>query len=63
MKSIPIYFSDLNEEAQKNLMMMVGAKEPSDMGWDLDILPLAYYDVEDTSALEFFMNNKEVGLE
>ena len=60
MKSMPIYFSDLNEDAQKRLLELVGEKDAKDMNWDMDILPLAYYYVEDTSALTFFLNCKEV---
>lgn len=53
MKSMPIYFSDLNEAAQKELLEFVGVEDPKDMNWDVDILPLAYYDVEDTSDQTF----------
>lgn len=47
MKSFEIYFSDLNEEAQEALLELVGAADPSEMNWDLDIVPLAIVDFED----------------
>lgn len=43
MEDFPIYFSDLNEEAQKRLLNFIGADEAKDMNWDVDICPLAYY--------------------
>lgn len=60
MKTMPIYFSDLNEAAQKKILEVAGVESPKDMNWDIDILPLAYYEVEDTSALTFFLNCEEV---
>ena len=47
MKTFEIYFSDLNEDAQKRLLEAVGADKPSDMNWDIDILPIAMYDFEE----------------
>ena len=38
-----IYFSDLNENAQKRLLEAVGINEASDMNWDMDICPIATY--------------------
>lgn len=38
-----IYFSDLNEEAQKDLLEVVGVSEPAEMNWDIDICPIAMY--------------------
>ena len=49
---IPIYFSDLNEEAQKTIMNAVGIENPSEMNWDVDMAPLAYYCVEVDDGLE-----------
>ena len=43
MEDFDIYFSDLNEEAQKRLMEAVGILDPREMNWDLDILPLASF--------------------
>ena len=40
-----IYFSDLNEEAQKRLLEAVGVTDPAEMNWDIDILPLADYPI------------------
>ena len=47
MKTFKIYFSDLNEDAQKRLLEAVGQKEPKDMNWDVDICPIAMYDFEE----------------
>lgn len=47
MKTFYIYFSDLNEDAQKELLDLVGAKNASEMNWDLDIVPLASVDFEE----------------
>ena len=38
-----IYFSDLNEDAQKRLLEFVGEEEPEDMNWDADICPIAIF--------------------
>lgn len=45
-KSFEIYFSDLNADAQKRLLEFVGEEDPSDMNWDLDICPIAEFDIE-----------------
>ena len=42
-----IYFSDLNEDAQKRLLIAVGAESPEEMNWDLDIIPLAVFEFEE----------------
>ena len=47
MKSFEIYFSDLNDDAQKRLLEAVNVKEPADMNWDMDILPIAIFDIEE----------------
>lgn len=46
MKTFEIYFSDLNEDAQKRLLKAVGAETATDMNWDIDICPIAMYDFE-----------------
>ncbi len=46
MDSFEIFFSDLNEDAQKRLLDFVGAESAKDMNWDMDILPIATFDVE-----------------
>ena len=46
MSSFNIYFSDLNEKAQKELLEFVGEKDPKDCNWDMDICPIAVYDDE-----------------
>ncbi len=42
-----IYFSDLNEDAQKRLLDAVKAEKPSDMNWDMDIFPLFTFTFSD----------------
>jgi hypothetical protein len=34
-KMFEIYFSDLNEHAQKELLELAGVKDPKDMNWDV----------------------------
>lgn len=46
MESFEIYFSDLNEDAQKRLLDAVGAESAADMNWDMDIIPIAQYNFE-----------------
>lgn len=46
MKTFEIYFSDLNEDAQKRLLEAVGVDTASDMNWDIDMCPIAMYDFE-----------------
>lgn len=46
MKTFEIYFSDLNEDAQKRLLEAVGVETAADMNWDIDICPIAMYDFE-----------------
>lgn len=57
MKTINIYFSDLNDKAQKELLKAVGAETPEDMNWstdwDKDILPIAQFDFEEETGGEF----------
>ena len=43
MDEFQIFFSDLNEEAQKELLEYVGAESPEEMNWDLDIIPIATF--------------------
>lgn len=45
MKTFEIYFNDLNERAQKELMELVGLEKPEDGNWTY--LPLATVDFED----------------
>ena len=42
-----IYFSDLNEDAQNRLLKFVGAESPDEMNWDMDILPVATFEIEE----------------
>ena len=46
MINFPIYFSNLNEETQRRLLEAIGAKDPSEMNWDMDILPIAELEFE-----------------
>ena len=46
LKTFEIYFSDLNEDAQKRIMEMVKIDDPKEMNWDIDMCPIAMYDVE-----------------
>lgn len=45
MNSIEIYFSDLNEEAQKEVLKLYGIKKVED--GNLDIIPLCVLEVEE----------------
>lgn len=46
MRQFEIYFSDLNEDAQKRLLDACGYESASAGNWDIDILPLAIYDFQ-----------------
>lgn len=46
MNTFEIYFSDLNEDAQKRLLEAVGAETALDMNWDIDMCPIAMCDFE-----------------
>ena len=47
-----IYFSDLNEKAQKRLLDFVGISSASEANWDMDIIPIAIFekDADDDSG-------------
>lgn len=47
MKNFEIFFSDLNEDAQRRVLETVGAEGPEEMNWDRDIIPLATIDFEE----------------
>lgn len=47
MKTFEIFFSDLNEKAQKQLLEFIGAADPTDANLDMDIVPLASFDFEE----------------
>lgn len=40
MAEFNIYFSDLNETAQKQLLDFYGFTDPSEGNWDSDIIPI-----------------------
>lgn len=42
-----IYFSDLNEEAQKRFLEAVGVEDVSELDWDVNINSIATYTFED----------------
>lgn len=46
MNTFEIYFSDLNEDAQKRLLEAVKAETAADMNWDIDMCPIAIYEFE-----------------
>ena len=48
-KTFEIYFSDLNKDAQERLLKFVGVSDPSEMNWDMDICPIAMYDIENNT--------------
>lgn len=47
MKEVELYFSDLNESGQNKLLEAVNAEKPSDMNWDMDIIPIAILHFEE----------------
>ena len=47
MKTVEIYFNDLNTEAKKEVLDAAGVNDPSDMNWDF--IPLAILDFEEES--------------
>ncbi len=47
MKTFYIYFSSLTDDAQKDLLNLLGIKDPSEMNWDMDVIPLAMVDFEE----------------
>ena len=59
MKTFEIYFNDLNENAQKELMELVGIDSPSEMNWDMDICPIAMYDFEEGKGNDVQENTTE----
>ncbi len=52
MDHFNIFFSDLKEETQMRLMEAVGIRDPREMNWDLDILPLASFPLPDIKDAE-----------
>lgn len=44
--SFEIFFSDLNEDAQKRLLEAVGIDDPKEMNWDIDMCPIAIYELD-----------------
>ena len=43
METFEIYFSDLNEEAQKELLQLANITDPCEMNWD--IIPLTTIEI------------------
>ena len=58
MYTFDIYFSDLNDDAKARLLEFAGVESASDMNWDMDILPIACFDLEkdDESAKKIAYN-------
>lgn len=52
MKSFEIFFSDLNDDAKQRLLEAVGVSSAKEMNWDINILPIASYDYEETEKGE-----------
>lgn len=44
--AVDIYFNDLNDEAKATLLEAVGVSDPKEMNWDVDICPIATYEME-----------------
>ena len=51
IKTVELYFSDLNEKGQKKLLDAAGVEEPSEMNWDMDILPITAFEMEIEDAV------------
>ena len=51
IKTFEIYFSNLNEDAQKQLLELVGIKDPAEMNWDIDMCPLGILEFEEESEV------------
>lgn len=47
MISIDIFFNDLKEDKQKELLEAVGVESTKDMNWDLETIPIAVIDIEE----------------
>ncbi|MBN2286887.1 MAG: hypothetical protein JXI43_10600 [Tissierellales bacterium] len=45
MTTVEIYYDDLSETKQKELLKAVGAESPDDMNWG--ICPIAIFDLEE----------------
>lgn len=46
LNTVEIFFNDLNERGQKKLLEAAGVNEPKEMNWDIDMCPVAIYQVE-----------------
>lgn len=44
MKAVEIYFSDLNEDAQKRLLEAAHAKTPADMNWNISSIAVCEFE-------------------
>lgn len=54
----PIYFNDLNEDAQKRILEFVGETDPKEMNWDIDMCPIAIYSYEKDFDINNYKNLK-----
>ncbi len=46
-----IYFSDLNEDAQRSLLEALGIDDPKEMNWDMDVFPVATFPIEEEKEM------------
>lgn len=47
MKTFEIFFTDLNDDAQQELLALIGVDSPKEMNWDIPIVPLATLEFEE----------------
>ena len=47
MKTIEIYFSDLNEKGKKKVLEAFDISDPKEANLDMDVIPIAVFDVEE----------------
>lgn len=47
MKTFEIYFSDLNDDAQKRILEMVGVDSAADMNLDMNIILITIVNLKD----------------
>ena len=50
MKEFYIYFDDLKEEVQGELLEFAGVSDPGEMNWDVDTIPIAIIEPEENDG-------------
>lgn len=50
MKTFYIYFDDLKEEVQNELLEFVGATDAKEMNWDVGTVPIATIELEENDG-------------